>query len=203
MKLRNSTNWTDSFLRRMLAWCAKQTGYPVRKLNEAQFRNRRERAYSGHAYWSRHIVVSIGPDSRFPTKPDGRPGMANEIMQDRLEALISVTAHELGHLVQHAEGRLRKLRQTRQTESSARFFEVQALRAFRADREVLLAAWSIEPVKESKPKPSIQEQRFAKVATALERWQRKAKLAATKVRMYKQKVRYYEHAIAAKRSPNA
>jgi hypothetical protein len=196
MKLLNSTDWQAYFLRRMVAWCCRQIGLPVRKLRQAQFRNRTTCSYSGHAY-GRRIVCSIGPDLRFPTKPDGRDGMANEVIADRTEALIAITAHELEHVSQFHSGRDDKLKG--RCEASTRAVEVRVLRLFRANREALLAEWSVLPAVRDKPAVSIQDKRSAKAAADLARWQRKLKLAQTKCRKLKQRVSYYDKALAASR----
>jgi hypothetical protein len=201
MKLANSTDFSDQMLRRMVSWTCKQLGFPASKLGSVQFRNRARRSYSGHAYYPRRIVVSIGPASRFPTKPDSRPGMQNEVFADRTEALIAVTSHEIAHLLQWREGRTRQLELHRRTEKDARWHEVLVLRAFRAEREALLAAWSHEPQAATiKMTPSVVEKRADKAATDLARWQRKLKLAQTKVRKLRTRVKYYERKSAAKSS---
>ena len=198
MRLRNSTDWPDYFLRRMVAWCCGELGLPVRRLRNAQFRNRSTCNYSGHAYSSMRIVCSVGPTSRFPTKPDNRDGMAGEIMADRTEALIAITAHELEHIRQYATGLSRLIKG--RTEATTRAAEVRVLRAFRANREALMAEWSKEPAaKPQKPKASVQEKRAAKAQADLDRWQRKLKLAQTKIKKLKAKVRYYDR-VAATRS---
>jgi hypothetical protein len=199
MKLRNSTDWPDYFLRRMVAWCCRQVDYKPSRVREAQFRNRTKRSYSGHAYGSRRIVASVGPDSRFPLKADDRPGMGNAAIADRLEALIVITAHELTHLHQY-DGRIGKLKSNGQTEADARWHSIKALESFRVNREALLAEWSL-PLAErpAKPSTSVQEKRAAKAQADLDRWQRKLKLAQTKIRKLKQRVRYYDR-VAASRS---
>jgi hypothetical protein len=58
----------------------------------------------------------------------------------------------------------------------------------------LLAAWAADPVARCAKvaeRPSVVEQRAAKAAAALKRWQAKLKLATTKVRKYKRQVAYY------------
>lgn len=194
MKLKTTLDgFSPTFLRRMVAWCCRSVDYPIRQVRSAEFRNRTTRAYSGHAYSGRYIIASVGPASRFPLGPDSRPGMDNEVLSDRLEALIVITAHELAHLHQYAvPGRSRLLKQQRNTEHDARWHSIQALRAFRANRDALVAEWSAEPVKVERPKPSKQQANCDKAADALDRWQRKLKLAQTKCKLYRGKVRRYE-----------
>lgn len=198
MKLKNTTDFADHLLRRMVSWCCRQVGYKPSRIRAAQFRNK-SGAYSGHAYHSRRIVASIGPDKLFPLPPDSRPGMDNESFADRTEALVAITAHEIAHLLQYETGRITRLKANGLTERDARRQEVACLRAFRNSRELLLTDWSHEPAEKAKPVASVQDRRAAKAQAALDRWQRKAKLAATKVRQYRRQVGYYERALAAKR----
>ncbi len=258
MRLKNSTDWPDWFVRRMLAWCCREIGYPIRQLHEAQIRNRSRGHYSGHAYYGgRRIVVSIGPETFtttyliyeragvkltveecaallpdvrrlllqgntinglstrtekatktcWPTTPDSRPGMQGEVMFDRLEALVAVAAHEIYHLAAHfvEEHRQRTRGSGRHFASSERHTrveEVRVLRLFRANREALVAEWNTAPASPAKPAVPVQERRAAKAANDLARWQRKFKLAQTKIRKLKVRVRYYERqqATAAARS---
>lgn len=199
MKIKNSTDWPNHFLRRLVSWCCKQLDHPASKVRLAQF-TRYSGAYRGRAWSSRRILCRVGSADRFPMAPDNRPGMAGEVFADQTEALVAVTAHELAHLAQYREGRIGGLKQMRVTEPATRREEVRVLRAFRANREVLLAEWSAAPPKPEKPKASLQDKRAAKAQADLGRWQRKLKLAQTKVRKLKTRVKYYEHAIAAKRS---
>lgn len=201
MKLANSTEWPDYFLRRLVSWCCKELGLPSSKVRRAQFRNRTISAYSGHAYTSMRFVASVGPAGRFPLNPDNRPGMKGTVIADRLEALVAITAHELAHLCQYAERRAPGLRRTRRIERVTRREEVRVLSAFREQRDSLLAEWSAAPAtRPAKPQASIQEKRAVKAQADLDRWQRKLKLAQTKIRKLKYRVRYYEHTLAAKRS---
>ena len=89
MKLVNTTDYPDYFLRRMVSWCCKQIGYPVRSVKEAKFRNKTG-SFSGHAYGSRRIVVSVSKtDEPFPVTC--RKHIAGEPLtfNDRNEALVS------------------------------------------------------------------------------------------------------------------
>jgi alkyl hydroperoxide reductase subunit AhpF len=197
MKIKNSTDWPVHFLRRMAGWCCRQVGLPASKLRQAEFRNRTTRSYSGHAYYGGRVVCSIGPAHRFPLAPDTRDGMAGEIIADRVEALVAITAHEVEHIHQFRTGKMNKI--AGRVEAHTRAVEVRVLRAFRAARETLLAEWSVEPVRIEKPKASIKERRASKAADDLARWQRKLKLAQTKVRKLKVRVRYYDLQQAASR----
>src|SRR3990167_7912559 len=135
MKLVNSTDFDNRFLRRMVTWCCRQVGYKVGRVRSVQFRNRTKRAYSGRAHGDRCIVVSVGPAELFPTAPDSRPGIVGMILADRLEALVTVTAHELAHLCQYRDGRSGRLSSDRKTEHDARWNELRTLNAFRRSEE--------------------------------------------------------------------
>ena len=66
MKLINTTDFPDAFLRRMISWVCKELEHPVRKINQAKYRNRwGDWRTSGHAWWGRRwgnprYCVSIG-----------------------------------------------------------------------------------------------------------------------------------------------
>jgi hypothetical protein len=187
MKLKNTTDYPDHFLRRMVAWCCKQLECPPSIIREAAFRNRSDRYTSGHAYWAGRgrFVVSSG-----------------KLAADRVKDLVGVTAHEIFHLLADSRG-IRTRRHGKSSGSSERQtnwhqHKVEAL--FVDKRETILGAWYAEPAaRPAQPKPSVQDQRAAKAQAALDRWQRKLKLAQTKVRKLKQRAAYYEKVIAAKR----
>ena len=76
---------------------------------------------------------------------------------------------------------------------------VRVLRTFRESRESLLAEWNTPPKqRESKPKPSRQERNAVRAASNLAAWERKLKLAKTKVSKYRKQVRYYERVAASR-----
>ena len=209
MKLTNTTDWPDWFLRRMMAWSCKEIGLPVREVRQAQFGKRRRGAFNGHARTSGLIRVVIGPNESFPTLPYLYPGRTSEAFlspgyADAIEALIGVTAHELTHLRTYTQFRykpmIRKLRRGIHSERPTRFEERRVIETFRANRDALLAEWSAPPAaKPRKPRPSRQEQNEAKARKLLAAWERKSKLARTKVAIYRRKVRRYDR-IAAVRS---
>src|SRR4051812_38961938 len=97
MILKNSTDFPDAFLRRMTAWCCKQVQLPVRWLRRATFRNvKRGHAFSGLG-GGRGIIVRIGGADRYPVAAFPRHGTTHPALADRLEGLISTTAHECYH----------------------------------------------------------------------------------------------------------
>ncbi len=208
MKLKNSTSWSDAFLRRMVSWCCKQLKMPLRAVYSAEFRQRRKNRFSGHAYYNGgkgRFVASIAPDGFYPWTDNGKsPGIIGiaRTLNDRLECLINITAHELRHIQadvdnEKSRGSAKRLGWNGSSERVTEIDAQKVLATFRENRDALLAEWNRLPVGVAKAKPTIQEQRFAKVQAALDRWQRKAKLAATKIKKYKRQARYYEQAIAA------
>lgn len=190
MKLTNTTDWPNHFLRRMAVWCCRQLELPVRCVRHAHFGKRRH-GWRGTAQYRSSFSVRIG-ETKYPTHSKYRPDAP---MNDVLECLVSITAHELAHLEHWRHARSAKTRE-RYIDTTAQ----AVLDTFRRDRESLLAEWSIEPAaKPDRPKASVAEKRAAKALADLERWQRKAKLAATKIRKLKARVRYYEKRQAATR----
>lgn len=204
--LKNTTDFSDQFLRRMIRWLVKSLGYDPR-LRQAKFRNRTRGAYSGRAYLSGRIVVSIGPTSSYPTTASGYKAAHRdqttgeyESFNDRLEGLVGVTAHELCHVNDYRH----RGNSSEYTSCSA---ERRALRLFREHRDRLLAEWTAvlplvvpEPVVE----PTIRsfekliQRRAEKAQRFLDQWQRKLKLAQTKLRKYRKQVAYYEKKAAAR-----
>lgn len=109
-------------------------------------------------------------------------------MEDRLAALVAVTAHELSHLLPGVGSGERRTRHE----------ERKAVEAFEAERESLLEEWSKPTARVEKPKKSRQEVNADRNAKLLAQWERKLKIAKTKVAKYRRKRRYYERAAASK-----
>lgn len=203
MKIQNTTDFSETFLRRMIAWCRKESEIPAKAIRLATFRNARRSqhrrsgfvSYSGWADGGRQtgkIRVSIGPDFAFPTKDFTAFGVLHPGYNNRVEALVAITAHELQHLAQFRRGLV-----SGNLEPECVWAETRVLKAFRANCLQLFAQWNETPDVKAKPAASIVEKRAAKAAAALAQWQRKLKLAQTKVRKYKQRVGYYERRQAA------
>lgn len=198
MRLKNSTDFTDTFLRRMVSWCCKEVGLPVRWLKRATFRKARKTyrdvAFSGLG-GGHGIIVRIGPESAFPTHEFHRHLVRHVEFNDRIEALVGVTAHECYHCDQ---SRRRAFKGASHDEPAAMQAERSAVEAFRANRDALLAEW-IAPVQERvRTVVSISERREAKALADLAKWERKLSLAKGKVRKYTARVRYYEKKAASK-----
>ena len=199
MKIQNSTNWSEPFLRKMVAWCARQVGAKIKWIPPIKFHNA-ERGWSGRGGPTR-VRVGISPNEKFSyTNTTGYRygGVVIPDLADRIETLIAVTAHELRHVQQYAKKRILTLRKYKTVESDAMQAEIAALKEFRANRETLLAEWGAAPAETPKAKPTaagVIERRAAKAADDLKRWQKKLKTAANKVKKYRARVRYYERKI--------
>jgi len=240
VKVYNTTKYPNYFLRRMVAWCCREIGLPLRHVREATFRkggryHPRGIAASGRAYFnSGRIVVthgcaepifidyqqrnvaqvnkSHGTNCRDPVNVGGRiverEQAADLLQQERsegeravLDSLVSTTAHELVHLwFYHQVSMTRRGRRSGGSERETCWHERQVMKKFRASRDELLTAWGKEPMKRAvKPRVSLQEKRAQAARKKLAEWTRKQRLAATKVKQYKAKVRYYDRAMAAKK----
>jgi hypothetical protein len=163
------------------------------------------------------FLVRIGPDETFPTTPRAYGRGMIGACRDRIEGLVSITAHEVYHLVQGEEGHTREGLERR----AVRMQNV-TLEKFREDRAALLASWGIAeptvepvaepvPVVEDLPEPIVekpagksrQEKNADRALAALERWESKLRRARNAVRKYRAKVRRYErlNVIAASTPP--
>lgn len=196
MKLQNSTDFPCWFLRRMISWVRRQLELPASILLQADFSNCRS-CGRGRAWSGKKILVRTGPDDQHPSRAFTIQGEEGPVHVDRIESLVSITAHELEHLRQFA--RFDRVgwdkRRFQRLEPDCIAAQKRVLRVFREQREALLAAWQAVPVRSaalSVPKPSLQEQRLQKAEACLARWQRKLKLASTKVKHYRKRVQYYE-----------
>jgi hypothetical protein len=191
MKITNTLPYPTHALRRMVGWVCRTLGMPVKRLRLATFARSRNQ-WGGLCYGRSRVGIRLGKNNRYPTSHT-RFGVTH-VWADDWEILVAITAHEIGHSYDFVDrGHTR--------ERSADLQMRQVLDSFRASRDALLAKWLQEPAsRATKPVAPVQEQRAAKAQKALDRWQRKAKLAATKVRQYKRRVSYYERTLAAKRA---
>jgi hypothetical protein len=191
MRLKNSTDFADTFIRRMVSWICKRIELSPRSIKDIRVTTCK-RAYRGRAFpWTRSVLLRIGPASSFPVNEFRYCGNLVNAIDDRIEGLVAITAHELWHIVQAGKVHGRAL------EAGAVWAGNKAVIAFREQRETLLAQWSEVSTREPVQKPSIQEQRAAKLSASLLRWQRKKKLAETKIKKLKKRLYYYERVQAA------
>lgn len=219
MKLKNTTEFFEYFLRRMTGWCADQVGVPRSAIKKAEFGKRSHGSYNGRA-WSgtMRFRAVIGPESEFPTQGHVYRGRTSDAFRalpltDRIEALVAITAHEVTHLREYHEHRQRqrkrndllrfvggpqKIVKRRGGERRTMFHERRVLELFRSQRDALLSEWNVPPKDKPIPTVSIVDRRADAASKALVAWQRKFKLAQTKIRKYRQRVQYYERRQAAR-----
>lgn len=187
MKIVNTTDYSDTFLRHMVSWCCKELGLPVRKVWSVKFRNK-SCGMSGHCtIETGRIVCSVSK---------GYP----------ISSLVDLVAHELAHRLLYLH-RIRTRVSRRWgtvsgggSERQTQWHANMVLEAFRISQDALVAEWMAEPTKVAKNVLSVQERRQQAVLEKLSAWQRKLKTARTKVAKYQKQARYYEKVIAAKRS---
>jgi hypothetical protein len=124
---------------------------------------------------------------------------AGRDVHDEWELFVAILAHELEHARCYAVARNWEERARLNHEPRVRAVDWRALLAFRESRETLLAEWLREkPQRPAKPKQSVVDRRAARAAELLAAWERRLKMAKTKVGKYRRKVNYYG-AVAARR----
>lgn len=131
-----------------------------------------------------------------------------EAVRERIKSkLLPLLAHEIAHLYlasigsrtrvsRRYGGRVSRGGSERQTE----WHERKVVEAFLPQANKLVDLWLAPPAERASQtaKSSVIELRAAKAAAALERWARKLKLAQTKLKKCKARIRYYEKSLAAK-----
>jgi len=190
MQLKNTTDWSDWFLRRMLSWACKQAELPVRQLKKARF-TKCTRSFRGRAWYS-EILVRVGPEDQYPVKfvRHSNAGRVEHDIQDPVEGLIYVAVHECVHIWQG-----QKPKRWQEIERHADRIGMQGVLEFRANRDSLLTKWMETPTRAAattSPKVSVVARRAANAKAKLKIWERKAKLSEKKVRYWRKKVQYYD-----------
>jgi len=218
MKLKNTTDFPDWFLRRMISWVCQNEwlDWSVRKINEVDVRNRftSYRRRSGHAWpMHRRIVLSIGTAElfrptifeenengrRMPVRDDSekdgwKKGSLEEGQKQRIRQLVDLTGHEVGHLTQYQK----RAGHGKYSERECNHIAARVLEAFKENEDALVAEWMKPPSYATKPKkakPTKQQERYERAKANLANWERKHKLAQTKLRKYRKQVAYYEKAL--------
>ena len=235
MKLKNSTDWPDWFLRRVVSWCCKQLDCPVREIKNVTFRNR-SFGMSGRCYIEcGNIVVSVvsgaeptcvrvlesqragyrvDPAIIDPVAVQAKNGyrlkvverlesddalaeLVEQFERHRLTLLVTVTAHEIAHRYLYLQGsKTRKSRRHNRvtsggSERQTNRLEQMVVAAFEKQRDKLVAQWSEPPARRNaKPALTKQQRNERKARELLAKWERKLKLAKTKVKQYRTKCRY-------------
>lgn len=100
MKLINTTDYPDYFLRRMVSWCCKEIGLPVRYVIEARFGVSRSQR-GGRAYlWKRKIGVRVGKGKcEIYELPKYKPGP----FADKVRGKVGIRCGSSGILVNSDE----------------------------------------------------------------------------------------------------
>lgn len=203
MKLTNTTHLAPHFIRRMVSWCCREIDLPARSVKVATFcRRTYGTGCNGRAWYRSEILVRVGPDRGYPIQWDHRG--VELVIPDQLAAIVCVTAHELQHLKNwHTPGMDAKLRADRDMEPHCVRIGKAVMLRFEEHRVELLAAWNKVPARQAADRGprNIVAERAAKVTADLARWERKLKLARTKVAKLKQRVAYYAKRATDSRIP--
>lgn len=121
-----------------------------------------------------------------------------------MDELVRVTAHEVAHRMSAIE-RVPSRKSRRYgavmsfggSEKQTNWHEEAVMNVWREQKQTLLAEWMQAPERISRPIVPVPQRRHAEAIKSLARWQRKLKLAQTKIRKLKIKVRYYEKKMPA------
>lgn len=200
------TGYPSHVVRRASRWAAKQIGLDGKVLRaltiEVGYR-RAARWKDGDTWggWYKHgkrlVQVLLGRNIRYPTPAGHNRSEADRFANDEWEVFVKLLAHELEHARCYAITQSWEERARLNHEPRVRAIDWRVLLAFREARDTLLADWLREPAKRpTKPKPSVVDRRAERAATLLAQWERKLKMAKTKVAKYRRKVNYYGAAAA-------
>jgi hypothetical protein len=206
----NHPGYSAHVVRRAARWAARQIGMEAKVLRTltVEVGYRRCRMGLGWGGWYRHsqrLVQVLLPRDRdhedWPTSMahNSEESSAGRDVHDEWELFVAILAHELEHARCYSIARDYTERKRLNSEPRVRAVDWRALLAFRESRETLLAEWLREkPQRPAKPKPSAVDRRAARAAELLAAWERRLKMAKTKVGKYRRKVNYYG-AVAARR----
>jgi hypothetical protein len=197
-------------VRRAVRWAAKQVGLDATVLRTIAIEVGYRRSSHGGAWggWYHHmgrrvqvLMPKLGTEKIYPASMAHNAAEREQCRDanDEWELFVAILAHELEHARCYAVTRDYAARKRLNSEPRVRAIEWRALLAFRQNRDTLLADWLRDkPQRPTKPKPSVVDQRGERAATLLAQWERKLKMAKTKVAKYRRKVNYYG-AVAARR----
>lgn len=203
-------NYPRHVVRRATAWVAKQIGLEGkhRKPLTIEVGYRKSAWYKDGDVWGgwykhaeRRVQVLLGRNVRYPTPAGHNRSEADRFANDEWEVFVKLLAHELEHARCYAVSRSWDERARLNHEPRVRAIDWRVLLAFRESRETLLAEWT-QPVAErpAKPKPSVVDRRAERAAKLLSDWERRLKMAKTKVTKYRRKVGYYGKAAAKRKA---
>ena len=143
MKLINQTQFPDTHLRKIISWCRTEIGLPARDLRTAKVSyTRKGKLFRGFGTPTGIRVAIARHDLGYPYE-DSRKG-SEHVLADRLEAFVSLIAHEIEHVRQFKAGVFRQLRENRTLEPRTRAAASRVLETFRARRPVLEVEWTMQ-----------------------------------------------------------
>lgn len=167
-------NCDKFFLRRMLGWIAKEIEVPCKSIRMADYKYIKG-VYRGRHKASGHIIIGVNDETEYPYHSK------DLTYADEIELLVWLSGWMVKGLAHRADNA--------QCRSASRW----CLKKFREKRSDLIFDWCKPEVVREKKKPvPLLEKRKVKVEKALAEWERKFKLAETKVAKYKKKLAYYE-----------
>ena len=211
MKIKSTHRGYDrATVKRVVAWAAKQIGLEAKHAKPLTVEVGYRKSYPRNGWngWYRHrekIVQVFLPFEKkhYPanlarTIEERKAGWE---ARDEWELFVSLLSHELEHARSFAVAKSWADRKRLNQETRVRAVDHRVLEAFRASRDALLAEWVVpEPLRPLaevvtptlRPKRSFVEQRAERAEELLADWERRLKLAKTKVSKYRRKVKYYQ-----------
>jgi hypothetical protein len=153
MLIKSTIGWKKSWLRKVVSFCCRELGYNASNITRAIFSQAHSGEYAGRAYCGWHqIKVKINPINTYPVIDRYPRSLPPLELNDPVEVLVLITAHESAHLERwdrfvrglKREGRRDTLLE-RDTERLARM----VLASFRNQRKRLMEKWG-----ESGPGPT-------------------------------------------------
>lgn len=210
--VQNSTDIPNKIIRKACAFVAgTMENFTLKDVQDLRVKNTKH-SRTGYAYYSGcEVVLRIGKANRFPVKSK-RLGVVFMI-NNRIEGLISIIAHEFGHVWQgkkHQTNWRPGGKTSQDVERQCERFEKQAVQAWREKADELLEAWGIDsdckPKKKAEAKKDIVAERAAKVEANVAKWEaeiekreKAVKRAKKTLAKWKSKKRYYEKKLSEPR----
>ena len=205
------SGYPNHVIRRATAWAAKQIGLEGRHRQpltiEVGYRKNR-RGHGSWGGWYRHTKRLV--QVLLPRGPMGYPqSMAHGVAEreqgrdanDEWELFVAILAHELEHARAFAVARDWQEQARLNHEGRVRSVDHRVLLLFRESRDTLIEEWT-KPVAEFAPveRLTVVDRRAERAAALLSQWERRFKMAKTKVTKYRRKVGYYSKAAAKRKA---
>lgn len=206
MHITNTSRYSNSEVRYLIGFALQSVGRKeVGRVREVRVTDKAHRVFGGRAWNCGDIIVRVGAPEKFPFRRTWK-GWPNYEMRDWQEGMVGIAAHEFNHLSQYERQR-RSFRRVSRSEMECEQAAKHAVEEFRGnvDRHVACmeqrknrAAERSVKTKERKLVARSPERKLANLEAALKRWQRKEKLAKTKIRGIRRKMKYYQRKIDAR-----